>query len=205
METLQVIGQIQTMYIVAMYSCRAGSVLYKLTSGEEELVDEAYLEAEDLVHDLTIDAALAVATFGAAKFLPKLFGFLRGANKKIEAVARFKRNIEYGGRAEQFILGSPAKKTAFKTALSMVIPDEVTATAIKEVKNVKYLTNTAQMKKMVQLAKGGDSAGGEPARKLILHVRKDTDISKPLLRELNELHGKGLFELITDIPPALAP
>ncbi len=59
------------------------------------------------------------------------------------------------------------------------------------------------MRKMVQLAKGSDDALGEPARKLILHVRKDTVISEPLMSSLDELGD--LFELATDIPPDLAP
>ena len=124
-----------TVITVATFSYRAGGVLYKLTSGEEQLVDEAFLEAEDLVKDLAVEAALVVATFGLVKFVQKGLSLFKGA-KKAAAIARFKRNIKYGAKAERYVLGKIGGKKAFKTSLGTVIPDQVTKTSIKEVKNV---------------------------------------------------------------------
>jgi RHS repeat-associated protein len=201
---MSVMSKVMTGLTVAVYGYRSGGVIYKLTSGEQQLVDEAFLEAEDLVKDIAIDVVVIVATFGVAKLLQKAASWIRGA-KRLAAVTRFNRNIECGAKAESYILGSTGGKKAFTTSLGTVVPDRVTLNTIDEVKNVGYLSNSPQMKKMVQLAKGGDNAYGEPVRKLILHVREDTVISGPLMDSLNELVPRGLFELARDIPPDLAP
>jgi RHS repeat-associated protein len=204
-ETLTAVGQVVMFAGWMVLTFKAGRIWYKLTSLEEQLVDEAFLEAEDLALEVGIDLALMLATAGIGSLVRRFGpGLLRGV-KRLAALRRFKRNIKFGAKAEQFILGAVQKKKAFKTALGVVIPDKVTTTTIKEIKNVKYLTKSKQMRKMVALAKGADDAYGEPTRKLILHVREDTKISKPLMELFEELKEEGLFKMVRDVPMSLAP
>jgi len=203
-KILSIVAKITTVITVAVYGYRAGGIIFKLSTGEQRLVDEAFLEAEDLAVEIGIDIAIIVATFGIGKLL-KAAGHLFKGGRRLSALARLNRNVKYGRKAEKYILGSVKGKKAFTTTLGKVVPDRVTSHTIKEVKNVKYLTKSKQMRKMVQLAHGGQKAGGQPARKLILHVRPNTNISGPLSEAFDDLAAKGLFELKTDIPMSMAP
>ena len=80
--------------------------------------------------------------------------------------------VRVGQRGET-LAGTTGPKVRIVVNGRSRIPDELTATTVREVKNVKSLALTRQLRDFVQFARETD-------RRLILVVRPDTRLSQPI-------------------------
>jgi hypothetical protein len=80
--------------------------------------------------------------------------------------------VRVGQRGEA-LAGTTSPKVRIAVNGRDRIPDELTATTVREVKNVKSLAFTRQLRDFVQFAQ-------ETERRFLLVVRPDTRLSQPL-------------------------
>jgi len=96
----------------------------------------------------------------------------------LDRIAQLRRNVEVG-RAGEEAVGIPpnAPKPSIKISESGItrFPDRLTDETIEEVKNVKYLALTQQIRDYLAHAQDNELT-------FILHVRPETDYSGPLKR-----------------------
>lgn len=158
------------------------------------LVLDTFIDIGFILYDLAelldgCDTATDLLALGAdigGAFIP----FATGGGAGVRA-ARLARNAARGAEAERAIgraLGLSKNTRKFPTSFGDRIPDFVTSDAIHEVKAVKNLSNTKQLRGFMEIAQ-------QSGRKLIIHVRQDTILSGPI----RELEQNGIIQIIRDV------
>jgi RHS repeat-associated protein len=130
--------------------------------------------------------ALALDT--ASAFIPFASGLGKGykAAKALERAKQLEKAVELGKEGEKAagIIKNTKHVDSLTNTAKFRVPDEMTKAGIREVKNVKELSLTNQIKDLLL-------ASRKAKKKLTIVIRKDTKLSKPL----QELVDKGQIKI----------
>ena len=194
------IGSMVAEVVTAGYiGWRAGSLVYKLSWGEIDTVEEAVEESLKI----GMDAFMSFGLIKAGKWIGQ-FGYSR----IIGPVARnltpqfWKRAHELGRAGEEFIASKYSLlRNAGSAAVKVPggsIPDFMSSTVIREVKNRSKLIWTPQLENLANHAR-------TTGRQLYIHVRPGTDVQQKVLNRLATVLGpKGqLWDVVADVPDAM--
>ena len=123
------------------------------------VLDRAASEGERLLAGLSVASELAPVSLGDVRMVSAA---IKGGAGPVRA-----------GQAGELAAGLSGPKTPISINGRTRIPDAITESSVIEVKNVKYQSRTRQITDLVDYARENGLA-------LILRIRRDTKVSKPL-------------------------